>query len=107
MRQFLIIETRDSADCHGPAESVELAMGITRAGTPCAMLLTENGAFNARQGSASPLDTAIAAGVEIRVDGSALSERAIADSDLRPGIAIGGPDYVVDHLVNGSRVIWR
>lgn len=107
MRQYLLIETRDAADHHGAAEAVELAIGIAGTGAPCAMLLTENAAFSARNGVLSPIESAISAGVEIRVDRFAMAERAISDDELKPGIAVGGPDFVVDHLLDGSRVIWR
>ena len=107
MRQFLLIETRDAADHHGAAEAFELAIGIAGTGASCAMLLAENAAFSARRGAPSPIEAAISAGVEIRVDRFAMAERAISDDELKPGIAVGGPDFVVDHLLDGSRVIWR
>src|SRR5688500_10053630 len=107
MRQLLVIETREAAEQRGPAEMAKLAQGMARLGVPTTIFLTENGAFNARRGEPCPLDSAISDGVQVRVDGSALTERGISADELRNGVSVGEIDLVVDHLVDGSRIIWR
>ena len=107
MRHLLIIETRDAAEHHGPADSAGLARAMTRAGVPSTIFLTENGAFNASRGGPCPFDAAIPEGVEVQVDGSALSERAIALDALSAGIGVADIAIIVDHLINGSQVMWR
>ena len=107
MRQLLVIETRESAEQRGPAEMAKLAQGIARLGVTTTIFLTENGVFNARRSEPCLLDSAISDGVQVRVDGLALTERGISTDELRDGVIVGEIDLVVDHLVDGSRIIWR
>lgn len=107
MRHLLIIETRDAAEHHGPADTAGLARAMNRSGVASTIFLTENGAFNARRGGPCLFDAAISEGVEVQVDGSALSERAIAAEALSAGIGVSDIAIIVDHLTNGSQVMWR
>lgn len=107
MRKLLIVETRDAVDHNGPAGMAMLAQSMASNDVPTTIFLTENGAFNARRGQPSPLDQAISHGVEVLVDGTALSERAIFAGELREGVRVGEIDLVVDHLISGSRILWR
>jgi hypothetical protein len=107
MGEFLIIETRDAADHRDTERTLDLACGLSRAGNATTVLLTENGAFNARRSSHYATGKAVKDGVRVLVDSFALGERGIVDEDLQKAISPGNMDSVVDHLIKGSHVIWR
>lgn len=107
MREFLIIETRDAVDHLDAARTLDLACGLSRTGSPATVLLTENGAFNARRSSEYSVRKALEDGVSICVDSFALNERGIGDDELKSGISLSNMEAVVDHLLDGSQVIWR
>jgi predicted peroxiredoxin len=107
MREYLIVETRDAADHRDAERALDLARGLSRAGSPATILLTENGAFNARRSHGYAIGNAIKDGVALCVDSFALEERGIREEELKGGISVSSMDSVVDHLINGSHVIWR
>jgi predicted peroxiredoxin len=107
MQELYIVETRDAVDHTEPARMAELAAGMSRIGVPATLFLAENGAFAARLGHQCPLDEALAAGVQVAVDGFALDERGIGADQLRDGISVEGVDRIVDALERGATVMWR
>ena len=108
MREMLIIETRDAADHKDPARMTELAAGMTEAGVPATIFLTENGVFAARKAADDDmLDKAVARGVRIVADEFALQERGIDPAGLRAGISVEQVDLIVDGLAEGACVMWR
>lgn len=107
MRNYLVVETRDAADHRDAARTLDLACGLARQGNGATVLMTDNAAFNARGAAAYPIDKALEAGVEIRVDTFAMKERGIGEDELAKGVTVGSMDDVVDHLINGSCVMWR
>lgn len=107
MRKLLIVETRDAVDHNGPAGMAMLAQSMASNDVPTTIFLTENGAFSARRGEPTALDEALLQGVEVLVDRTAMLERAISAEELRDGVSVGEVDLLVDHLISGSRMLWR
>ena len=105
---MMVVETRDPFAVRDVEWTAGLLAALREAGTPCTLVLTENGVFGARAGaSASGLAGLAGAGVEIFADRFALRERGIGEDELASGIAPAGLDVVVDRLAAGGRVLWR
>ena len=107
MKQFLLIETRDPLEHHDVARMVELAAGLSNAGSPTELFLTDNAVIAARAGVAPFLEALADHGVTIRVDEDSLAERGIAVSRLPSGMTARGIDIILDALLAGASTIWR
>ena len=107
MKALLIIETRDAADHADAARTADLAREILRTGRPAMILLTDNGAFNARRAHPYATGRAVTDGLQICVDTFALAERGIGEDELQDGISVVTLDTIVDRLIEGHCVVWR
>lgn len=108
MVKYLFIESRDPYRAAGTAFSRDLACTLAREGAAVVMLLVGNGVLPARRGArGEALHQLVAAGVTVCADNFSLSERGIAADRLVAGVHATPLDIVVDHLIDGSKVIWH
>ena len=108
MAKYLLIESRDpwdSADC---GTWQELASNLAKEGHTVTFFLLQNGVLPARKSAGSAALSALAsAGVEVLADDFSLRERGIAADRLAPGIKPAPIDVVIDHMVEGRKVVWH
>jgi len=108
MQSYLFIETRDPFEARDAAWVADMAGRIGRTKAPVAVLLTQNAVMAARRGSAATEFAKLAkAGVAVMADRFAQRERGIPEIDMAADVIPADLDVVVDHLMNGAKVIWR
>lgn len=108
MATYLLIESRDPFDSNDVASLHELATGLKEQGDDVTLFLVQNGVLPARRSVHSAKLTTIAQqGIKILADDFSLRERGIEPSRLAEGIKPSPLDTVIDHLANGSKVIWH
>ncbi|UCF46948.1 MAG: DsrE family protein [Myxococcales bacterium] len=108
MAKYLLIESRDPFDSNDVANFYEMASGLIREGNEVTLFLVQNGVLPARRSGASPPLTSLTRrGAEVLADDFSLRERGITEDRLAEGIQPSALDIVVDHLANGSKVIWH
>ena len=108
MASYLLIESRDPFDSNDVASVYELATGLIREGNEVTVFLVQNGVLPARRSAKSqPLTGLAQIGAEVLADDFSLRERGIKPERLAEGIGASALDTVIDHLANGSKVIWH
>ena len=105
---MMVVETRDPFAVRDVEWTAGLLAALRQSGTPCTLVLAENGVLGARAGATPPGLAGLAeTGVLILADRFALRERGIEDDELAAGISPTELDVVVDRLAAGGRVLWR
>lgn len=108
MASYLLIESRDPFDSNDVASVYELATGLVQEGNEVTVFLVQNGVLPARPSAKSrPLTRLADIGVEVVADEFSLRERGIKPERLAEGIGASALDTVIDHLADGSKVIWH
>jgi sulfur relay (sulfurtransferase) complex TusBCD TusD component (DsrE family) len=108
MASYLLIESRDPFDSNDVASFYELAAGLVEEGNEVTVFLVQNGVLPARPSAKSqPLTELAQIGAEVLADDFSLRERGIKPDRLAHGIGASALDTVIDHLANGSKVIWH
>jgi sulfur relay (sulfurtransferase) complex TusBCD TusD component (DsrE family) len=108
MASYLLIESRDPFDSNDVASFYELAAGLVDEGNEVTVFLVQNGVLPARRSAQSqPLTELAQIGAVVLADDFSLRERGIKPERLARGIGASALDTVIDHLANGSKVIWH
>jgi hypothetical protein len=108
MKHYMIIETRDPAECRDVRWTAALAADLKRSGAEATLMLADNGVFAARVGAeADDLRTALAAGCKVLAERYALRERGIRDNDLVRGVAAAELESIIDAMEAGAMIMWR
>lgn len=108
MAKYLLIESRDPFDSNDVASFYELASGLVQEGDQVTVFLVQNGVLPARRSTKSkPLSDLAQNGVEVLADDFSLRERGIEAARLVDGVKAAALDTVIDHLADGSKVIWH
>jgi predicted peroxiredoxin len=108
MTKYLLIESRDPFDSNDVAGFYELASGLVQEGDQVTVFLVQNGVLPARRSTKSkPLSDLAQNGVEVLADDFSLRERGIEPARLVDGVKPSALDTVIDHLADGSKVIWH
>lgn len=108
MAKYLLIESRDPWESSDTGNWQELASSLAREGHTVTFFLLQNGVLPARKSAGSAGLSALAsAGVEVLADDFSLRERGIAHDRLAPGIKPAAIDIVIDHMVEGRKVVWH
>ena len=108
MAKYLLIESRDPFDSNDVANFYELAGGLVEEGNQVTVFLVQNGVLPARRSTQSkPLTDLSQNGVAILADEFSLRERGIETGRLVEGVTSAPLDTVIDHLADGSKVIWH
>ncbi|MDH3725915.1 MAG: DsrE family protein [Myxococcales bacterium] len=108
MAKYLLIESRDPFDSNDVSNFYELAGGLVQEGNEVTVFLVQNGVLPARKSTQSkPLSDLARNGVEVLADDFSLRERGIESTRLADGIRASMLDTVIDHLADGSKVIWH
>jgi len=108
MASYLLIESRDPFDSNDVTSFYELAAGLVDEGNEVTVFLVQNGVLPARPSAKSqPLTELAQIGAEVLADDFSLRERGIKPERLAQGIGASALDTVIDHLANGSKVIWH
>ena len=106
MKQYLLIESRDSFESNDVAYYLDLAKGLVVGGNEVTLFLAQNGVMAARPSTRSAALSALArSGVKVHADDFALKERGI--TKLAEGITSAPIDIVVDHLAAGHKTLWH
>ena len=108
MAKYLLIESRDPWETNDAGTWQELASSLAKEGHTVTFFLLQNGVLPARRSAASASLSALAsAGVEVLADDFSLRERGISPERLAPGIKPAPIDVVIDHMVEGRKVVWH
>ncbi|MDX1386883.1 MAG: DsrE family protein [bacterium] len=108
MAKYLLIESRDPFDSNDISFSYDLVTGLKQEGHEVTLFLVQNGVFPARPSVKSKSLTETAkAGVEVLADDFSLRERGIPTDRLAQGVKAAPLDTVIDHMAEGSKVIWH
>jgi hypothetical protein len=105
MGSYLLIESRDPWTFRGVPETWELARRLQGSGDKVTLFLVENGVLATRGAFSKELEALANAGVKVLADDFSLLERGIAAPSK--GVATAPLDTVVDHLAEGSKVLWN
>jgi sulfur relay (sulfurtransferase) complex TusBCD TusD component (DsrE family) len=106
MKEYLLIESRDSFESNDVAYYFDLARGLVEGGNEVTLFLAQNGVLAARPSTRSgALTELVASGVKVLADDFALKERGI--TKLAEGITSAPIDVVVDHLAAGHKTLWH
>jgi hypothetical protein len=107
MARYLLIESREPAESAAVLESYELAAELAGRGHDVSLFLVQNGVLPVRQGALNDaLARATSRGVTLLADDFSLRERGIA-APLAGGAKSAPIDYVVERMLDGSRVVWH
>jgi len=107
MANYLLIESRDPYATHEVRHDFHLACNLAKAGNKTTLFLVQNGVIPTRKNAiSSGLLHALDNGVEILCDEFSLRERGISEDTIMPGINIAPIDTIIDHMVDGSKVLW-
>jgi hypothetical protein len=105
MGAYVLVESRDPWTFREVPETWELAKRLKQAGDQVTVFLVENGVLAARAGRFSgDLESLSKSGVTVVADDFSLRERGITQPK---GVAPVPLDTLVDHLVEGSKVLWQ
>jgi len=108
MAKYLLIESRDPFDSNDVSNFYGLASGLAKEGNEVTVFLVQNGVLPARRSTQSkPLSDLAQSGVEVLADDFSLRERGIELARLVDGVKASALDTVIDHLADGSKVIWH
>ncbi|MCZ6828721.1 MAG: DsrE family protein [Gammaproteobacteria bacterium] len=108
MSNYLLIESRDPFECSDVEGVCWLAGELAQTGHKVTLFFLQNGALTARAGAeTTDFEPLTASGVEVLVDDFALRERGIGNAQLADGIKPASLEVIVDHLADGSKVIWH
>jgi len=108
MAKYLLIESRDPWESNDCGSWQELAGNLVKEGHTVTFFLLQNGVLPARKSAGSAGLSALAsAGVEVLADDFSLRERGIGPDRLAPGIKPAPIDIVIDHMVEGRKVVWH
>lgn len=108
MAKYLLIESRDPYDSNDVSNFYELATGLVQEGNEVTVFLVQNGVLPARRSTKStPLSDLARNGVEVLADDFSLRERGIERARLVDGVKASALETVIDHLADGSKVIWH
>ena len=108
MARYLLIESRDPWESADTGTWRELATDLVKEGHTVTFFLLQNGVLPARRSAGSAALSALAdAGVEVLADDFSLRERGISADRLAPGVRPAPIDTVIDHMVEGSKVVWH
>ena len=108
MAKYLLIESRDPFDSNDVANFYQLANGLVQEGNEVTVFLVQNGVLPARNSSKSkPLSDLAENGVAVLADDFSLRERGIEAGRLADGVQASSLDIVIDHLADGTKVIWH
>lgn len=106
MPSYLLIEARDPFESGDTAFIRDLAIRLSGAGNRVTLFLVQNGVLPTRSGChALAFAELAAAGVELLADDFSLRERGV--DRLQPGIKPAAIDVVIDHMAQGTTVIWH
>ncbi|HKE92681.1 MAG TPA: DsrE family protein [Povalibacter sp.] len=108
MTTFVLIESRDPFSSDQVAANCSLAGELAASGHTAVLYLVENGVFAARAGvQHTRLAEAASRGVQILVDDFSLRERGIGSAQLAPQMQTARLDAIIDHMLQGARVLWH
>ena len=107
MSDYLLIESRDPFEC-GYSHYQHLAGNLAKSGKKVTLFLVQNAVFPTRPCSFSQSLIDIAnAGVEVLADNFSLQERGIDPGILVDGVQAASLEIVIEHMVNGRKVLWH
>lgn len=108
MSKYVLISSRDPFE-HGDALSFyETCGGLKDAGADVTLMLVQNGVLPSRESRYSvEIASLCQKGVKVLADRYALETRGIKEADLIQGVSSGDLDLVIDHMAEGSKVIWH
>lgn len=108
MAKYLLIESRDPFDSNDVSNFYGLASGLAKEGNEVTVFLVQNGVLPARRSTQSKALSDLAQnGVEVLADDFSLRERGIELARLVDSVKASALDTVIDHLADGSNVIWH
>jgi len=108
MSHYLFVQSQDGFTETRTAQQFQLAGQLQEAGHNVSLVLVQNGVTQARAGARTEhFDRLLAQGVRVIADEFSLRQREIGADDLKPDIAVGDVDVIIDALLAKHKVIWN
>ena len=108
MQNFLMISSRDPFEHADTLSFYETCDSLKDAGADVTLFLVQNGVLPARTCKHSKsIEKLLEKGVKVVADRYALEMRGLKEGSLVSGVKADEISVVIDHMANGSKVVWH